>query len=192
MRPWLVLRQFGLPFEEVPIALDRPDTRQRILRHSAAGRVPILEADGLVVWESLAIIEFLAERHPDLPIWPATAAARAEARAISAEMHAGFPALREELPFAGAARLAMPELTAAALADIERIGDIWRAARAAHRDQGAFLYGDFSAADAMYAPVALRFLTYGVAMPVGCRDYVENLLVLPALADWLRAAETAG
>lgn len=190
LRAWLLLRQFDLPFEETVIRLDQSDTQNRIGKFSPAGRVPILQCGDLAVWDSLAIIEFLAERHPDLPIWPRDAASRARARTLAAEMHAGFAALREELPFDCRPDLALPKLSEAAQSDVARIKDIWRTARREQAGGGEFLFGAFSAADAMFAPVAVRFSQHGVAMDDPCRDYVAALLRLPAMASWLADAAT--
>lgn len=192
LRAWLLLAQFDLPFEAVTINLDQPDTRDRILAYSPAGRVPILQARAETIWDSLAITEFIAERHPDLPIWPADAALRAQARAMVAEMHAGFANLRDELPFNCQPRVPLPALSAAAKAEVARITDIWREARRTQQGhsgfQGDFLFGPFSAADAMFAPVAVRFDRYSVPLDDTCQAYVETLLQLPAMAAWMAEA----
>jgi len=188
LRAWLLLRQFNLPFETVTIHLDRPDTRARILEYSPAGQVPILQAERQTVWESLAIMEYIAERHPELPIWPRDAASRAQARVLAAEMHAGFANLRDELPFNCQPRGPMPAVSVAARADIARIENIWRQARRSHRTQGDFLFGSFSAVDAMYAPVAVRFNRYSVPLDDACGTYMRATLQLPAMAAWLAEA----
>jgi len=190
LRAWLGLRQFGLPFDEVVIELDQPQTQAEILAHSPAGRVPVLKIGDLAVWDSLAILETLAERHPDLPFWPADAAARARARSISAEMHAGFAALRDELPMDCRLRTTMPAVSADAAADIARIQALWRTARAQAGGAGPFLFGAFSIADAMYAPVVSRFVTYDVALEPPCRAYADAVMALPAMRVWLAAAES--
>ncbi len=188
LRAWLLLRQFSLPFDEVTIHLDRPDTRARILEFSPAGRVPILQAEGQTVWESLAIMEYIAEHHPELPIWPRDEASRTQARVLAAEMHAGFANLRDELPFDCQLRGPMPALTAAAEADLARVENIWREARRSHQTQGDFLFGPFSAVDAMYAPVAVRFDRYNVPLDDAGGAYVQALLQLPAMVAWLAEA----
>jgi glutathione S-transferase len=181
LRPWLALKVLGIDFVEKRIALDQPGTKDAILRHSPAGRVPILVDDETTVWDSLAILEYLAESHPRL--WPAERSARARARAVSAEMHAGFIKLRNHMPlnvrnaFPGKGRT--PEVDA----EIERIKAIWGEAK------GPYLFGDFCAADAMYAPVVLRFRTYAVELPSKARAYHEAMLALPALKEWIAAAE---
>ncbi len=188
LRAWLLLRHFELPFEEVLIPLDQPDSTDRIRKLSPAGRVPILQCGGETIWDSLAIVEFLAERHPELPIWPADAVMRAQARVLAAEMHAGFAAMRDELSFNCRSGLRRPELSPEALSDVERVSGIWRAARQAHKGGGDFLFGAFSAADAMYAPVAVRFDRYGLALDDICQSYAAALLRLPAMGAWLADA----
>ena len=196
LRAWLLLAQFDLPFEEVMIELDQPDTRNRILAYSPAGRVPILQAGGQTIWDSLAIAEFIAEHHADLGIWPGDPALRAQARVVAAEMHAGFANLRDELPFNCQPKVSLPALSTGAAADVARITEIWREARRTQLGssgiqgdfQGEFLFGPFSAADAMFAPVALRFEHYGVPLDDICQAYVEVILRLPAMVAWLAGA----
>jgi glutathione S-transferase len=164
MRPWLVMHAFGLPFEETVVALRQENTRARILAVSPSGKVPCLVDGETVVWESLAIIEYLAEKFPAAGIWPKEAGARAHARAISNEMHGGFMPLRQALPMNLGKRIATPDLSDDAKANVARIEGIWRTTRARFAQSlqhggGAFLYGTFSAADAMYAPVVTRFET---------------------------------
>jgi glutathione S-transferase len=189
LRPWLVLEALGQPFEVVRIPLDQPDTAERIRAYSAAGRVPVLIEDGITVWDSLAIIEHLAEAHPHL--WPADPAARAMVRSIAAEMHSGFAALRQELPMNLRATGRRVEPTAEAMADIERITSIWDDARHRFGGSGPWLFGAWSAADAMYAPVAARFHTYGIALAPDLEAYQRALLEAPAMRAWtaLAAAE---
>ena len=179
LRPWLAMKELGLAFDEVRIPLYRPGSKEEILRYSPAGRVPILRDGDTVVWDSLAILEYLAERHPRL--WPGDAAQRAKARAVCAEMHSGFTALRQHMSMNTRKRYPGKGRTPEVLADIARIEQIWGAAR------GPFLFGAFSAADAMYAPVVLRFRTYDVS--VRNQRYVDAMLALPAMRDWIEAAE---
>jgi glutathione S-transferase len=179
LRPWLAMKVLGLAFDEVRIPLYRPGSRDEILRYSPAGRVPILRDGATVVWDSLAILEYLAEQHPKL--WPADAAQRAKARAVAAEMHSGFAALRQHMSMNTRKRYPGKGRTPEALADVERINAIWSDAR------GPFLFGDFSAADAMYAPVVLRFRTYGV--DARNARYMDAMLALPAMREWIEAAE---
>jgi glutathione S-transferase len=191
LRPWLALKQIGVPFAEILIPLDEPDTKPRILEYSPSGKVPVLLDGTLRVWDSLAILDHLADRFPTRGLWPEAAAARAHARSIAAEMHGGFAAMRRELGMAVPFRLPMPDLTAEAAADVARVQAIWRGARQSFGAAGPFLFGHFTNADAMYAPVATRFDTYGIDLDPACRDYVDCLLALPAMRDWYRAASLA-
>lgn len=181
LRPWLLLRMLEVPFEEISIRLDRPTTKQEIRRHSPAGRVPVLKHDGLAIWDTLAIFEYLAELHP-ARVWPQAAAERARARSLAAEMHAGFADLRLELPMDIKARKSGHAYGEAAARDIARIVEIWNEA------QGPFLCGSFGAVDAMYAPVATRFVTYGVKSPPAAARYRDALLALAPMREWAEAA----
>ncbi len=187
LRPWLAMSVLGIPFEEVLIPLDEPDTKEKILGYSPAGRVPVLIEGDLTVWESLAILERLFESEPEAGIWPADPVARAEARMVSAEMHAGFGALRDYYPMNTRRRVADRVPTPAVAADIARITEIWRTSLEAYG--GPFLFGAFSAADAMYAPVVSRLETYQVEVDADCRSYMDDMLTLPAFEAWYRAGE---
>ena len=194
LRPWLALKHCGIPFAEERVRLRQPESRATILRHSPSGKVPALRCSNLVVFDSLAILEFLAERHPELGLWPRDAEARALARSISAEMHAGFAALRNEMSMDLLARLPTPPIGEALATDIRRIVAIWREARARYGEGGPFLFGTFSNADAMFAPVATRFRTYGVDLARFGDDgtagaYAQSVLDLPAMAAWTEGAE---
>jgi glutathione S-transferase len=189
LRPWLLMREAGLPFEEIRIPLRTPGTAARIREHSPAGRVPVLHDGAVTVWDSLAIAEYLAERHPDLALWPADTAARSHARAVSAEMHSGFQALRTHMPMHCRASFPGAGRTAEALADIARITALWRDCRSRFGAAGELLLGAFSIADAMYAPVVLRLRTYGVELDPVCRAYSDAVLALPALRRWLAEAQ---
>lgn len=188
LRPWLVLRQAGIPFEEVRIPLYCPGSDAALAKWSPSGKVPTLRDGAVTVWDSLAICETLAERFPEKRLWPVDAAARATARAVSAEMHAGFAALRTHMSMNIRARRPGRGRTPECLADIERIVAIWTTCRPRYGADGAFLFGDFSIADAMYAPVVLRFQTYGVALNGAAKSYAETILALPALQDWVADA----
>ncbi len=189
LRPWLALRMAGLSFEEEVIRLDQPDTAARIAAHSAAGKVPILRHGDQVIWDSLAIIEYVSEMAPQAALWPADLATRAWARCVSAEMHAGFATLRQVMPMAFAEQ-GVPHKPCAALErDIARIQQLWLEARAAHAAHGPFLFGPFTAADAMYAPVVSRFRSYGVAMPPELHAYCEALWTLEPMQDWLAGSQ---
>lgn len=192
LRPWLAMRHAGIAFEEIDIDLRVPDAKAQILECSPSGKVPaLLVGGGRVVWDSLAIIEHLAEAHPAL--WPRAAAARALARSVSAEMHAGFPALREHCPMNFLAHKPKARLLKPVAADVRRIVAIWQDCRSGHGRGGPFLFGRFSAADAMYAPVASRFRTYVPDLRAYGDDgtaeaYVEAIFALPEMAEWAQGA----
>jgi glutathione S-transferase len=187
LRPYLALAHTGLAFETRTILLDQDDTKANIARVTPAGRVPVLHHDELVIWDSLAICEYLAELQPEAGLWPVDRAARARARAISAEMHAGFATLRRDMPMDVIAPKPGQGHTPEALTDARRVQAIWREALAA--SGGPFLFGTFTIADAMFAPVATRFVTYGVELDVACRAYVDAIYALPAMRQWIADAE---
>jgi glutathione S-transferase len=188
LRPWLLMKQLGLAFDEVLIPLGQPDTRARILAHSPAGKVPVLIDEGLAVWDSLAIMEYLADTQPDAPVWPREVAPRAMARSISAEMHSGFQGLRSACPMNLGKRYAFRDRGEAVARDVERVTGLWREARQKFGAGGPFLFGSFSAADAMYAPVVARLDTYSVPVDAVSRAYMEAILGLPSFQDWRAAA----
>jgi glutathione S-transferase len=187
MRPWLVLVAFGIGFKEVMVLLDRDDTASNIAAYSASGRVPVLLAGSITVWDSLAICEYLAEQFPELHLWPQDVAARATARSVCAEMHSGFGGLRSAMSMSIKARFPGRGRTAAAQADIGRISEIWEEclSRFGHHE---FLFGEFSIADAFFAPVVMRFRTYGVALAPALNAYCERVLAHPAVARWISEA----
>jgi len=188
MRPWLALSMAGIPFDETVIPLDMPQTKAAIAAHSKAGRLPILQHGKITVWESLAILEYLAEAFPQKHWWPKPVAARALARSISSEMHAGFAALRNTCPM-NLRRTKRPVvMTQAALADVARIEAMWRECRMRFGKGGKFLFGKFCSADAMYAPVVARFDTYAVPVSPDTRAYMENVMATPAFMAWKEAA----
>jgi glutathione S-transferase len=194
LRPWLALKQCGIPFAEERIKLRQPESKAALLRHSPSGKVPALKTEWGVVWDSLAILEFLAERHPEYALWPRHEEAWATARSISAEMHSGFATLRNDMSMDLLARLPTPPIDDALEADVRRIVAIWAGTRKRFGKGGPFLFGAFSNADAMYAPVATRFRTYGVDLARYGDDgsaaaYAATLLALPALAEWTEGAE---
>jgi glutathione S-transferase len=186
LRPWLALKQAGIAFHEVAVDLYGPDSKAQILKHSPSGKVPALIDAGLTVWDSMAICEYAAEVEPTL--WPLQRAARAVARAVSAEMHAGFAALRSKMPMNCKAALPGEGRTPEVERDIARIAALWEECRERFGGGGAFLFGAFSIADAMYAPVVWRFRTYAVALPPAARAYAEAMEALPAMQEWLAAA----
>jgi glutathione S-transferase len=181
LRPWLAMKVLGIPFREQRIPLYGEKSKAEILKHSPAGKVPVLVDGDLHVWDSLAILEYLAER--ELRVWPADAKLRARARSISAEMHSGFPHLRQHMCMNIRRHHPGKGRTPESLADVRRVFEIWSECR------GPFLFGPFCGADAMYAPVALRFRTYDVELPAACRAYADAVLALPALKEWIRDAE---
>lgn len=188
LRPWMALAMAGIPFNETLIVLDQPDTKAKIAAHTTAGRVPVLHHGKLTIWESLAILEYLAETFPEKNLWPKALAARVVARAISNEMHAGFSALRSACPMnLRRARKAVP-LSDAVRDDVGRIEHIWRDCRRRFGKGGRFLFGKFSNADAMFAPVATRFETYMVPVADDTRAYVANVVSTPAFLAWKDAA----
>ena len=189
MRPWLVMRAFGLPFTETVIPLREPDTRARILAYSPTGKVPVLVDGEAVVWESLAIISYLADRFPEKQMWPKGPAALAHAKAIAMEMHAGFQTLRQSCAMNLGKRFATPPMTEDLRANIERIEDMWRGARRRFSNgAGPYLFGAFTAADAMYAPVVTRLDTYALPVADDTRAYMDAVLGHPAFLEWKAAA----
>lgn len=198
VRPWLVMRHFAIPFDETIIPVTEmpwnKEAKDVVLSWSGAGFVPVLRDGDITVWESLAIMEYLAEIAPDKPLWPKDRAARAKARAVSAEMHSGFSALRGECPTNARRVYENFALSDAAKADTARIMDIWRDCLSGNGGEsgGPFLFGDFTIADAMYAPVVSRFKTYGVELDDACQAYSDTIFALPAVREWYAdaAAET--
>jgi len=192
LRGWLMARIAGIEFEEIVVPLDLPETAAAIRKHSPSGKVPALAHRGLAVWESLAIAEYLNDLKPEAGLWPAAVAARAHARSISAEMHAGFVELRANMPMNIRASYPGKGMTPAVRADIERITGLWRDCRkrfagAAPKDDG-FLFGAIGAADAMYAPVVTRLKTYAVPLDGDAEAYCTAVLAYPAMKEWIAAA----
>ena len=189
LRLWILLAHFHVPFEEVVIPLDQPDTRARILEHSPSGKCPALRDGSIEVWESLAIVEYVAELYPNKAIWPRAKAARAHARALASEMHAGFQALRQHCPTQFRRPVRKIALNEAVEADVARIEAAWAHARAKFGKAGPFLFGKFSAADAMFAPVVNRLHTYDVPVSGATRAYMDAVMALPAWKAWIKDAE---
>jgi glutathione S-transferase len=193
MRPWLALRASNIAFEEIFIPLYTGDAdKKRILSFTHSGKVPALIDGDVTIWDSLAIIEYLAERFPQARLWPEERAQRAHARSISAEMHSGFAALRNECGMNLHRPVGAIALSADARADIARVQQIWSACRERHGQSGPFLFGSFGGADAMFAPVVHRFRTYEIAVAPEVRRYMDAMMSLPAFAEWTSAgvAET--
>ncbi|MGH6750358.1 MAG: glutathione S-transferase family protein [Methyloceanibacter sp.] len=193
LRPWIALKACRIPFAEERVRLRQPDSKAEISRLSPSGKVPVLKTDNGIVWDSLAILEYLADHHSGCRLWPQDAEARAAARSISAEMHSGFAALRNDMSMDLLARLPSPPMTAALKADIRRVVAIWHDARSRFGKSGLFLFGTFTNADAMFAPVATRFRTYGVDLARFGDDgtaqaYEDALLAMPEMAEWTAGA----
>lgn len=189
LRPWLALRQSGAPFREIVVPLFVPDYKQELLRHSPAGKVPVLKHGDRVIWDSLAICEYLAEQFPQARLWPQDPSARAHARSISAEMHSGFGLIRSVMPFncrvSGRRVVTSPEL----LTEIARVQNLWRECRQRAAGEGPWLFGHFSIADAMFAPIALRFVTYGTELDATARAYLDTVQTHPPVQEWVASAK---
>lgn len=190
LRAWLLLKEAGIDFDEHRIALDTPDTAREIAAYSSAGRVPVLQIDDMTVWDTMAIAETVAEHWPEKNLWPDNAGARAHARAICAEMHSGFASLRECMPMNCRAMGRKVSLLDEVGRDIDRIIAIWSKCHRAYGDGGAWLFGRFCIADAMYAPIVMRFRTYGINLPQSASVYPQRLLESDAMQQWLAAAES--
>jgi glutathione S-transferase len=188
LRPWIAMKVVGIAFAEQVISLDAADFKERVRNISAAGKVPALADGGTQVWESLAILEYLAEKFPPAGLWPAEPGARAHARSIAAEMHAGFAPLRRHYPMNVRRPVTRREPIAEVVDHISRIDAMWTDCRARFGQAGPFLFGAFGAADAMYAPVVSRFHTYAVDVGPVARAYMEAVMGLPAWAEWCAAA----
>jgi glutathione S-transferase len=187
-RPWILMTHFKIPFAEVVIPLDHADTREKLLAHSPSGKAPALVDGDVAIWESLDIIEYLAEKYPKKPIWPQTRPARALARALAAEMHAGFQPLRAHLPTNFRRAVRRRELTPEAAGDVARLEAAWASTRRRFGRGGPFLFGPFSAADAMFAPVVNRLHIYAVDVAPPTRAYMDALMALPAWQQWEKGA----
>jgi glutathione S-transferase len=193
MRPWLALKVANIAFDEVSIPLYTGDAdKQRILEFTRSGKVPALVDGDVTIWDSLSIIEYAAERFPQARLWPQDVASRAHARSVSAEMHSGFMALRNECGMNLHRTVGAKALSPDARADIARIQQSWSECRERYGSLGPYLFGAFSGADAMYAPVVHRFRTYAIDVKPAVRDYMETMMALPAFQEWTRAgrAET--
>jgi glutathione S-transferase len=188
MRPWILMRHFGIPFTEVFIRLRQPDTREKALKYSPTGLVPAFVQGPIHAWESIAIMETVADLHPELAIWPKDPVARSHARSMAAEMHAGFSDLRANCSMNLGKRFAAKDRGAKVQADVDRIVAMWTDARARFGKGGPFLFGQFTAVDAMYAPVVSRLETYSFPVPQVVRAYMDAVLATPAYQEWTRAA----
>ena len=188
LRPWLALKHAGVAFSEIRISLYVPGSKKEMLRHAGSGKVPILKHGALSIWDSLAICEYLAESFPAARLWPESVAERATARSISAEMHSGFTTIRSTMPFNCRARDRHVMRTPDVDAEVKRVEEIWNGCRARHQTQGPWLFGRFTIADAMFVPVALRFVTYGVELAGPARDYMDTVETHPPVQEWIASA----
>ena len=189
MRPWLVLKENGIAFEETVIPLRQPETKERIRKYSPTGLVPVLIDGDAVVWESVAIISYLADRFPDKPIWPKGGnAVLAQAKSVAVEMHSGFKTLRQMCPMNLGKRFKAPEMTDELRADIERLEYLWSDTRRRFGGDGGYLFGAFSGVDAMYAPVVTRLETYQLPVSSETRSYMDTVLSNPSFLEWKRQA----
>ena len=189
LRAWLVMKHVGKPFEEVVIPLGEPGTRTAaIAPYSPSGRVPALRHGDVTIWDSSAIAEYLAEVFPEAGLWPSDRVARAIARSVSAEMHSGFAAMRSAMPMNLRRPPARLVLAPDVAGDVDRVLTLWRECRDRHGQSGPFLFGRFSVADAMYAPVVTRLRTYGVEVDDGASRYMDAVLALPSMKEWTGAA----
>jgi glutathione S-transferase len=191
LRPWLALKATGQPFKETLIELRQPDSKAKILQHSPAGLVPVLKHGGLALWESLSICEYIAETFPKAKLWPDDAGTRAVARCAATEMHGGFAPLRAAMSMDIKKRLPTPPITPEVKACIDRVTQIWNDCRKNYGAKlgGPFLFGRFSIADCMYAPVTTRFTTYGVKLDPVSTAYIEAMADWPAMKEWAAAAD---
>ena len=193
LRAYLALRATNAPFEEVLIRLLQPKTKAELLKYSPAGKVPVLQIYEhkhiATVWDILASCETLAERHPEARLWPVNPTKRLQARSYAAEMHSGFSNLRDQLPMDFVRKHPLPELTEGTKADIARIIEAWSTALVENGQTGKFLFGAYSIADILYAPVVSRFLSYGVPLPATIESYCHMCMALPAMRDWMAGAK---
>lgn len=187
LRPWLLLKQFAIPFEEIRIPLYQTGSKEALATYSPSGLVPVLKHADFTVWDSLAICEYVQDLFPSRAMWPSERNARAIARSVSAEMHSGFSAMRTHMPMNCKKFFPGKGLTPESERDIERITQIWRDCRAHYGKDGPMLFGEFSIADAMFAPVVLRFRAYQVELDEVCEAYKAAILALPAMQEWIAA-----
>lgn len=184
LRPWVLMKHFNIPFEEKLIPLDQPDTEENILKYSPSKKVPALVDADITVWESMAIMEYLNEKYPQKQMWPADPRKRALARSVATEMHSGFSTMRNLMSHD--LQTTLPGFDySQALVDVNRVLDIWR--QCLHQSGGPFLFGSFSIADAMFAPVVNRFITYDVKVDTDCAKYIMTMRELPAHKAWIDA-----
>jgi glutathione S-transferase len=188
-RPWILMRHLGIVFDEITVPLAQEKTHEEMLRYTPSGKCPALHDGDIVVWDSLAIIEYVAESFLQAPVWPRGRAARAQARALAAEMHSGFAGLRASLPMNMRRKAQKRELSLEAAADVARLESAFAKAHEAFGGAGGFLFGDFSAADAMFAPVVNRLHVYAVDVTAQTRAYMDRIMALPAWQEWAAQAQ---
>lgn len=190
LRPWLVMKHFEIPFEEICVRFRQPDSAAQLKQHSPSGLVPVLYDDEQPIWDSLAIAEYLADQHPDKALWPKDRMARAQARCLTAEMHAGFSNLRTIWPMDAVTKHAHLLVPSAVEKDLSRIFHLWETTLSRYGGSGPFLFGDFTIADAFYAPIMLRIRPYGpVKMSTLCKAYYDAVLAHPCMMEWCNGAE---
>lgn len=189
LRPWILMRHFEIAFDEIVIPLAQDSTRAELLRYSPSGKCPVLIDGDITIWDSLAIIEYLAEMYSEKPLWPQARAARARARSLAAEMHSGFAGLRGLLPMNMRRTVKKVALTPEASADVARLEQAFQQAREAFGHTGPFLFGDFSAADAMFAPIVNRLHVYDVPVVPATKAYMDAVMALPAWQEWHTQAQ---
>lgn len=185
LRPWLVLKVFDIEFDEETVSLFTPDMKDVLLGFSPSGKVPVLEHNDVTIWDSMAICEYIADLHPEKAFWPLNREERALAHSVSNEMHSGFFSLRETLPLNCRASIPQEKIDDATQADIDRICAIWTDCCTKFANKGPFLFGDFTIADAMFAPVVLRFKTYHIEVSEPCQQYMETILHMREIKQWL-------
>lgn len=188
LRPWLVLKHLGVSFDEVIVPLMQDNFKEELLKHSPSGKVPVLKVDGQEIWDSLAICEYLNESYPDAHLWPQDDTARAVARSVSYEMHSGFFEIRNGMPMNVRRTIDGFEPSSLCQVEIKRIEEIWTSCRERFGGNGDYLFGDFSIADAMFAPVVSRFKSYGIAVNPTCQMYMETILQMPTMQEWTEDA----
>jgi len=189
LRPWLLMKIADIEFEEINIELFKPEGKQQLLHYTDAGKVPVLIDNEMPIWDSLAIAEYLAEHHPEKVLWPLASDSRAIARAVTAEMHSSFNAIRGTLPMNCRRSTHYDNISPELQKDIDRICTIWKQCKKEYGEQGDFLFGQFSIADAFYAPVVIRLNGYNIKVGDVERRYMDNVLALPALQEWIETAK---
>ena len=189
LRPWLLMKIMGIPFKEIQVNIYEEKGKQDLRAYTTAAQVPVLLVNGIKIWDSMAIVEYLAEQHPERALWPLAMASRAVARSVANEMHSSFLHLRQHLPMNCRTQISDIKVDQKTQKDIDRICEIWQECRDCFGSRGNFLFGNFSIADTMFAPVVLRFKSYGIKLGEQQTEYVENILSLPQIQEWIAAAK---